>query len=280
MLRVLIADDEAPARARLARMLAPMVEAGRLAAPGEAADGVEALAAVEAAARAGAPVDLLFLDVRMPGLDGFGVLDRLPPERRPTVVFTTAYDEYAVRAFEASAVDYLLKPVGAERLAEAVARAERLAPSDQTAERSADEARLADLLDHLDEPPVATARAVGPPLTQFTVQGRDRLIVVAADTVVAAEVHDGITNLYVSARAADGRPATTRHIVPYPLDALEARLDPAQFVRVHRGALVRLTAIREMIPWFSGRYKLVLDGGHEVTASRARSRELKERLSV
>jgi len=275
MLRVLIADDEAPARARLARMLAPMVEAGRLAAPDEAADGVEALAAAEDAAGAGAPYGLLFLDVRMPGLDGFGVLDRLPPEARPAVVFTTAFDEYAVRAFEASAVDYLLKPVGAERLADAVGRAERLAPADR---RDADE-RLADLLDRLDDAPPAP-RVAGPPLTQFTVQGRDRLLVVAADTVVAAEVHDGITNLYVATRAADGRTATTRHIVPYPLDALEARLDPALFVRVHRGALVRLASIREMIPWFSGRYKLVLDGGHEVTASRARSRELKDRLSV
>lgn len=111
-------------------------------------------------------------------------------------------------------------------------------------------------------------------------QGRDRLLVVSADQVVSAEVSDGITNLYVTERGPDGRVLTTRHIVPYALDALEARLDPAHFVRVHRGALVRWSAIREMVPWFSGRYKLVLDGGHEVTASRARSRELKDRLSV
>lgn len=276
-LRVLIADDEAPARARLRRMLQPFVAEGRLADPDEAADGVEALAAAEQAA--GDPYALLFLDVRMPGLDGFGVLDRMPPALRPAVVFTTAYDEYAVRAFDANAVDYLLKPVGAERLAEAVARAEARAARPSDTGRDADDERLADLLDDLDATP-PPVRAPGPPLTQFTVQGRDRLLVVSADQVVSAEVSDGITNLYVTERGPDGRVLTTRHIVPYALDALEARLDPAHFVRVHRGALVRWSAIREMVPWFSGRYKLVLDGGHEVTASRARSRELKDRLSV
>ena len=275
MLTVLIADDEAPARSRLRRMLQPFVDAGRLAPPDEAADGVEALAAAE---RAGAPYGLLFLDVRMPGLDGFGVLDRLPPAHRPAVVFTTAYDEYALRAFEANAVDYLLKPVGAERLAEAVARAETAAG--RRAEQDARVERLADLLDSLDRPPPRPAAPAEAPMVQFTVQGRDRLLVVAAEQIVAAEVHDGITNLYVQERPGDGRAALTRHIVPFPLDTLEARLDPAQFMRVHRGALVRLSSIREMVPWFSGRYKLVLDGSHEVTASRTRSRELKDRLSL
>lgn len=286
-LSVLIADDEAPARSRLRRMLQPFVDAGRLRAPVEAADGVEALAVAE---RAAAPYGLLFLDVRMPGLDGFGVLDRLPPAHRPAVVFTTAYDEYALRAFEANAVDYLLKPVAAERLADAVARAEaihgRSADGPSAGAPSADDrvARLADLLDALDRAALSAApstlAAAEAPLTQFTVQGRDRLLVVAAEQVVAAEVHDGITNLYVHERAVDGRATLARHIVPFPLDTLEARLDPALFMRVHRGALVRLAAIREMVPWFSGRYKLVLEGGHEVTASRTRSRELKERLSL
>lgn len=274
MLTVLIADDEAPARSRLRRLLQPLVDAGRLAPPDEAADGVEALDAAERT-----PYDLVFLDVRMPGLDGFGVLERLPPACRPAVIFTTAYDEYAVRAFEAHAVDYLLKPVGADRLAEAVRRAEAAAPADAAGR----EARLADLLDDLDAAPSAGPSAgdgppAGAPLTQFTVQSRDRLLVVSTEHVVAAEVHDGITNLYVRTPGGDGR--AVRHIVPYPLDTLEARLPPADFMRVHRGALVRLAAIREMVPWFSGRYRLLLDGGHEVTASRTRSRELKDRLSL
>ena len=270
-LTALIVDDEAPARSRLRRLLEPFVEAGRLEAPDEAADGVDALAAME---RADAPYDLVFLDVRMPELDGFDVLDRLPPEHRPAVVFTTAYDEYALRAFEASAVDYLLKPVDAERLADAVGRAEALHGAPIASTGRVD--RLADLLERLDREVDTPRLPASEPMRQFTVQGVDRLFVVSADDLVAAVVVDGITNLHV--RTAGG--AMQRHIVSFTLDALEARLDPNDAMRVHRGALVRLGAVREMIPWFSGRYKLVLDGGLEVVASRARSRDLRDRLSL
>ena len=273
-LTALIVDDEAPARSRLRRLLDPFVDAGRLAAPDEATDGVDALDVIAAA---DAPYDLVFLDVRMPELDGFDVLDRLPPDTRPAVVFTTAYDEYALRAFEASAVDYLLKPVDADRLAQAVARAEALRPAE--ADRRVD--HLADLLERLDRehtaaPPQPAREPAPEPLRQFTVQGADRLFVVQADDLVAAVTQDGITNLYV--QRADGPLA--RHIVSFTLDALEARLDPDLTMRVHRGALVRLGAVREMIPWFSGRYKLALVGGLEVVASRARSRDLRDRLSL
>ena len=264
MLHVLIADDEAPARSRLRRLLEPLVEEGRIAAPVEAADGVEAL---EKLASGG--TDLAFLDVRMPGLDGFDVLDRLAPEAHPAVVFTTAYDEYAIRAFEANAVDYLLKPVDADRLATSVGRAETRAgdPSE----------RIASLLDTLDDDASASSQPAQEPLQQFSVPARDRLVIVKAEDILAAEVGDGITNLYV--RGADAT-STDRHIVSFTLDALEARLDPRAFMRVHRSAIVQVTRIREMLPWFSGRYKLILDGGHEVVASRARSRELRDRLSL
>ena len=259
MLRVLIADDEAPARSRLRRMLEPLAESGRIGPIEEAEDGVAALETLQTGA-----FDLAFLDVRMPGLDGFDVIDRLTPEARPAIVFTTAYDEYAIRAFEANAIDYLLKPIGAERLEGAIGRAER-------ATDDADE-RLATLLDTLD----GDARGAAPmppaePIRQLSVPARDRLI------VVSAEVNDGITNLYVRA---SGETVTDRHIVPFTLDALESRLDRRHFMRIHRSAIVQIDRIREMIPWFSGRYKLVLDGGQEVIASRARSRELKERLAL
>ena len=205
----------------------------------------------------------------MPGLDGFGVIEGLRPESRPDVVFTTAYDEYAIRAFDANATDYLLKPIEAERLAEAVRRVEA-----RRASGADTDARIADLLDTLDD--VVPSPSDGPPIERFTVQGKDKLIVVEAADVVAAEVQDGITSLYV---LEDGA-ALHRYIVGFTLDALEGRLDPDQFMRVHRNALVNLGAIREMTPWFSGRYKLALRGGHEVTASRARSRELRGRLSL
>ena len=268
-LRVLIVDDEAPARQRLADLLQALGD--RLASVEQAEDGVDALEKMEAAET---PYDLVFLDVRMPELDGFDVLDRLAPAHRPAVVFTTAYDEYAVRAFEANAVDYLLKPVAPERLADAVRRAEaRTAPA---ADARVD--RLAALLDALDEPPPRPAQAAGAqPMRQFTVQGVDRLIVVHVDALVSAEVTDGITNLFTV--APEGGPLQ-RHIVAFTLDALDERLDPERFLRVHRGALIAVDHVRALVPWFSGRYKVELTGGHEVTASRTRSRELRDRLSL
>lgn len=263
-LRVLIVDDEAPARSRLRRLLEPFVEAGRLAEPQEASDGVEAVAILSESA-----FDVALLDVRMPEVDGFGVLERVPPGHRPDVIFATAYDEYAIQAFEANATDYLLKPISAEGLERAISRVEsRHAAGDDTDER------IADLLDTLDQ---ATSPETGPPVDRFTVQGHDRLYIVDALDVLAAEVQDSITSLFVRS-GKTGK--TQRHLVSYTLDALEGRLDPSRFMRVHRNAIVNLGAIREMVPWFSGRYKLVLEDGHEITASRARSRDLKERLSL
>ncbi len=273
MLRTLIVDDEAPARSRLARLLKPFEKEGRLEVVGEAADGVEALERLEAGG-----VDLVLLDIQMPGLDGFDVLDRLSPEHRPVVVFTTAHDAYALRAFEASAVDYLLKPVQQDRLALAVARAEKLTAG---ARRDGDD-RLGELLEYLDRQVGAAPTPGEDYLRHLSIPGSDRLVIVPVERLLSAEVEDGITRLYVlpdDARAA-GRPTSGRHIVSHTLDALERRLDPQQFLRVHRSAIVQLGHIREMIPWFSGRYKLVLSSGHEVIASRSRSRELRDRLSL
>jgi len=277
MLRVLLVDDEQPARQRLRRLLAPFEEAGRLAVVGEAADGVEALELVE-----GEEVDLLFLDIQMPELDGFDVLDRLPPGGRPAVVFTTAYDQYALRAFDANAIDYLLKPIEEPRLAETIRRVEARRAAGEDAQHDVQE-RLAELLEYLDRQGMPEPEAPASHheyLHQLSVPGKDRLLIVPVEQLLSAEVHDGITPLFTLTQAPGTPAAVTRHIVSYTLDALEQRLDPAEFMRVHRSALVQLRHIREMISWFSGRYKLVLTGGHEVVASRARSKELRDRLSL
>ncbi len=278
MLKTLIVDDEAPARSRLARLLQPFIDADRLALVGEAADGVEALETLEAE-----DVDLVLLDIQMPGLNGFDVLDRLGPDDRPVVVFTTAHDEYALQAFEASAVDYLLKPIREDRLAAAVERAERL--TDKA--RGDGDDRLADLLEYLDRQAVTKKPTEEPAdyLRQLSIPGADRLLIVPVEQLLSAEVEDGITRLYVLQETARGGepgrpPQVTRHIVSHTLDALERRLDPEQFMRVHRSAIVQLGQIREMIQWFSGRYKLALTGGHEVIASRSRSKELRDKLSL
>jgi two-component system LytT family response regulator len=275
MLRTLIVDDEAPARHRLARLLQPLVDDGRLTIIAEAADGEEAVDLI-----VDGDIDLALLDVQMPGLDGFEVLGKLPPDSRPAVVFVTAYDQHALRAFEVAAVDYLVKPVERERLVEAVTRVERQGHAgDVTVAR---EGRLAELLEYLDRPRDENRPA--PPadgyLRQITVPGRDRLLVYTVDDLLSAEVQEGITRLYTLSTNEAGRPAVHRHLVGFPLETLESRLDPERFMRVHRAALVQIERIREMVPWFSGRYKLILDGGHEVVASRARSRELRDRLSL
>ncbi|MEL6446222.1 MAG: LytTR family DNA-binding domain-containing protein [Bacteroidota bacterium] len=281
-LRTLLVDDEPLARQRLTRQLTPFVEAGRLALVGEAADGVDALDLVTRAQQSSAPIDVLFLDIQMPGLDGFAVVERLAPPR-PQVVFVTAHDDRAVEAFRASAVDYLLKPVEAERLAETIARVESRATDRASVDaRAAYVDRVADLLETLEEraqpDPAQTATDEADYLRQLSLPGRDRFTIVPVHRLVAAEVQDGLTSLYILDEGE--APSVSRHVVTHPLDALEARLDPARFMRVHRSALVNLDHIREMVSWFSGRYKLLLSGGHEVLASRSRSRTLRDRLSL
>jgi two-component system LytT family response regulator len=278
MIRVFIVDDEAPARTRLRKLLEPFADVGRLEVAGEAKDGVEAVEWLSAN-----PADVVFLDIRMPGLDGFEVLERLAPDRRPIVVFTTAYDEYAIRAFDSNAVDYLLKPFGKERLEEAIARVERLRGSASSIRDRED--RLARLLDWFDAQ-AESKHAVpsGGYVQHLSIPYRDRILVTPVEQIVSAEITEGITRLNVvddtPVPSGPPRPRIRQHIVGHTLDQLAAMLDPEQFMRVHRSAIVQFNHIRELIPWFSGRYKLILTGNHEVIASRERSKVLKEKLNL
>ncbi|MEM8485263.1 MAG: response regulator transcription factor [Bacteroidota bacterium] len=279
MLKTLIADDEPPARKRLRRMLKPLIDEKRIEVVAEACDGIETLELLEKH-----DVDLLFLDIRMPELDGFEVLKKLPAGQQPVVIFTTAYDNYALKAFEANAVDYLLKPIEKKRLAESVARAEQLrsATSDDTLPR---DERLNKLLDWLDNHEVATAPAAEKDdknyMRQISIPYRDRILVVPVHRLVSAEINEGITRLCILSDAQESPKQRIRqHIVNYTLEQLEEHLHPDAFMRIHRSAIVQIDHIQEMIPWFSGRYKLILSGTHEVIASRERSKLLKERLMV
>jgi len=278
MLRVLIVDDEPPARARLCTLLKPFIADKRIEIIGQAGDGVEALQHLAAT-----PTDLIFLDIQMPEMDGFEVLERVPPQNRPVVIFTTAFDAYALRAFEAHAIDYLLKPIDKDRLAEAVDRAERLRGA--PARRQDNDDRLNKLLDWIDAqaepeaPPVPTAPEEY--AQQLSVPYRDRILIIPVEHLVSAEINEGITRLYIlDENQPAGRPRLRQYIVSYTLEQLESLLDPRAFLRVHRSTLVRFDQIQELIPWFSGRYKLVLNGNHEVVASRERSKLLKERLRL
>jgi two-component system LytT family response regulator len=205
--------------------------------------------------------DLLLLDVQMPGEDGFALLPKLEP--RPAVVFVTAYDQYAVRAFEENAVDYLLKPFRLERLASSLARARR--DLSQPAELSR---RLEELL-----AAVGPGGRAGAWLDRFTVRlGTKQLIVKVADVLWF-----GAEDKLVFAATAGAR-----HYVNFTLDELERRLDPARFVRVHRSAIANLDRAAAMRPGFAGTWRLQLndEARTELPVSRVRARALKAQLGA
>lgn len=271
MLKALLVDDEPPARQRLKKLLRPLEGEGRVRVDGEVGDGVKALEKLRAT-----EIDVLFLDIRMPEWSGFDLLQRLDPDERPAVIFVTAYDEYALQAFEENAADYLLKPIDRDRLREAVARVEEAqGPSEE---------RLEQLLDWVEEHGPGTddgsEQEESEHPHQITVPHRDRILVKSTDDLVMAEIKEGIVRLFFLETADGGGEQLRQYMVDYTLDQLESNLDADRFARVHRSTIVQVSHIREMISWFSGRYKLVLTTGREVIASRQRSKKLKERLML
>ena len=278
-LHALIVDDEPLARQRLSRLLAPTIEAGKVCLAGEAGDGVEALECLERT-----KVDLLFLDVQMPEMNGFDLLEHLPPKDRPLVIFTTAYEDYALHAFEANAIDYLLKPISRDRLSESIERAHRAFHAAESGRIRA--SKLDRLMAWIDDQPKAGAPDEDDtetrPVSHVSVSFRDRILLIPVERVISVEIVNGITRVFVLPLDPQGAaPSRPRHyVVPYTLDQFERMMPPSRFMRVHRSTIVQVDAIRELIPWFSGRYKLVLSGGHEVLASRERSKHLKHTLRI
>jgi two-component system LytT family response regulator len=245
-MRILIADDESPARERLKRLLAD-VEGVELI--GEAKNGIQAVEMIESE-----PPDLVLLDIQMPGLDGFGVIEAL--EEPPPIIFVTAYDEYAIRAFEVNALDYLLKPFSRERLEKAIHRAqEALAGEHDLTER------LAPLLESL--------AAQGRYLTRLAVRDRGCIRVLDVDEIDWLGVENEQVLVHVSDES---------YPIRRTLNELEARLNPACFFRAHRSAIVNLDRVSEIIPWFKGSHKLRLTTGAEVDLSRAQARALRRIL--
>jgi two-component system LytT family response regulator len=244
--RILIVDDEAPARERLKRLLAG-IEGVELV--GEAEDGPQAVELIEQE-----QPDLVLLDVQMPGLDGFGVIEAL--EEPPPIVFVTAYDEYAIRAFEVNALDYLLKPFSRERLEQAIHRAQEARADEQDFA-----SRLAPLLESLS--------GQGYYLPRLAVRDGDRIRVLNVDQVDWIGVENEKTFVHVGSEA---------YPIRRTLADLEARLDPARFFRAHRSAIVNLDRVQEIVPWFKGSHKLRLTTGAEVELSRAQARALRKIL--
>jgi two-component system LytT family response regulator len=246
LIHILLVDDEAPARERLRRLLAGVQGVQVV---GEATDGLEA---VEMIARL-AP-DLVLLDVQMPGLDGFGVIQAL--EEPPAIIFVTAYDEYAIRAFEVHALDYLLKPFSRERLQEAIHRAQ------QTLEEEQDRgAQLGRLLESLT--------AEGRYLSRLAVHEGESIRILSVEEVDWVGIEEEQVVVYVGEQA---------YPIRRTLAELEAGLDPQRFFRAHRSAIVNLDRVQEVIPWFKGSYILRLTTGAQVDLSRARGRALRKML--
>jgi two-component system LytT family response regulator len=245
-MRILVVDDEAPARQRLKRLLAD-IEGVELI--GEAEDGPQAVELIERE-----QPGLVLLDIQMPGLDGFGVIEAL--EEPPPIVFVTAYDEYAIRAFEVNALDYLLKPFSRERLEQAIHRAQ-----EAQAEEQDFASRLAPLLESL--------ASQGHYLTRLAVRDRDCIRVLNVDEVDWIGVENEQTFVHVGSEV---------YLTRRTLADLEMRLDPTRFFRAHRSAIVNLDRVKEIVPWFKGSHKLRLTTGAEVELSRAQARALRKIL--
>jgi len=253
-MRVLIVDDEPPARERLKRLLDGFAGVEIV---GEAEDGIQAVELIEQE-----NPDLVLLDIQMPGLDGFGVIEAL--EDPPPIIFVTAYDEHAIHAFEVNALDYLLKPFSRERLEKAVRRAQEAQVEGQGPGVSPAE-RFATRLDPLLESLAAQGRY----LTRLAARDRDRIRVLDVDEVDWIGVEEEQVFVHVGDDA---------YLVRRTLAELEARLDPTHFFRAHRSAIVNLDRVKEVIPWFKGSHKLRLTTGAEVDLSRAQARALRKVL--
>lgn len=253
-LRVIVVDDERPARAFLAGILQHFDDVDVV---GEAESGAECIELIEQLSP-----DLVLLDLQMPEVDGLGVVRLLRRDKLPLIAFVTAYDEYAVRAFEMNAVDYLLKPVDPTRLRATVNRAmERLERADL---RPGDSERI--------RAAATEYAATLPPtlLRRIPVRKRDDIFLVPVEQI-ASVVADGEL-LQVLTRTGE------RHTITYRLKDLEARLDPAQFVRISRGTLLNIGAIQKITPMPGGTYVAVLQGGAQHQVSRIRGRVLRDQL--
>ena len=255
-IRVVVVDDEPLARERLRTLLASRPEVELVAECGDGGSAVETIAATRP--------DLVFLDVQMPELDGFEVLDALrllDPPALPAVVFVTAYDAYALRAFEVRALDYLLKPFDRSRFDEALGRALERLRGRESAGMTVESGALAALL--------AELRAERGWRERFVVRTGSRISFVRTEEVDWIDAEGNYLRLHVAGRT---------HLVRETMKSVEAELDPSRFVRVHRSAIVNVDRIASLEPYFHGEYVVTLRDGARLTSSRSHSARLRALL--
>lgn len=254
-IRIGIADDEPLARERIESLLAGRAGYEIVAVCKDGAEAVSAIGKHE--------LDLLFLDVRMPHLDGFQVLEAIGSGPAPAVIFVTAFDDYAVRAFEVSALDYLLKPFDRDRFEKTLARFEEQSAIGRTARAAVGE-ELRQFLRTL-RAPNADAYA-----SRFAVKSPAGIYFVRADDVDWVDSAGNYTVLHAGGR---------KHLIRETMKSVEARLDPSKFIRVHRSAIINLDRLRKLQPYFHGEYVVTLQDGTTLTSSRGYSDRLRALLT-
>lgn len=248
-IRTIIVDDEPLARERIRTLLKgdPDIEI-----VAESGDGRKAIRAIEKH-----HPDLLFLDVQMPAPDGFGVLASLPPDKLPAVIFVTAYDRYALKAFEASALDYLLKPFDRERFDKAMARAREHVEQKRSGKLNE---KLLALLEQ--KPGVKYAE-------RLVVRAAGRITFLRTDEIDWIEAQGNYVCLHVG---------KDTHLLRETMSALEARLDPQRFVRIHRSTIANIERVKELQPTFHGDFSVLLRDGTRLTLSRTHRKGLQLHL--
>ena len=226
---------------------------GEIEVVGEGEDGEEAVTAIEAESP-----DLVFLDIQMPELDGFEVVSALRSEQLPAIIFVTAYDEYAIKAFEVDAIDYLLKPVSPERFEQALERATSRLATDATPESNS---KLFDFLDRV--------RAERGFVKRFVVRKGSKLSFVRIADVDWIDVTSNYIRLHV---------AGTRHLVRQTLKSVEGQLDPDVFIRVHWSIIINVDRVESVEPHLHGEYEVTMQDGTKFTTSRSYSSRLRALL--
>ena len=240
-MRAIIAEDEQIAR----QAIAEMANARGLDVVAECRDGAEAIHCLQTHR-----AEILFLDVQMPGIDGFGVLQGTPPDKLPAVIFTTAYDRYAVQAFELNAVDYLLKPFDEERFGKAVNRAIL-----RLANRTSDAALISRLAEQIQH-----ARSLQPGVERLVVRSKRKVDLVRIDEIDWIEAHHNYLRIHVGKEV---------HMLRQTIGEIETRLRPDRFLRIHRSLIVNVDRVRSLQACGYGEYLVVLENGKNLPLSRS-----------
>jgi len=240
-IRAIIVDDEPPARNKIRELLKAESDIELI---DECSNGKEAVASITSKAP-----DLVFLDIQMPELDGFGVIEAIGPEHLPAVIFVTAYDQYAVQAFEVHALDYLLKPFDRQRFQTALNRVRKGLEPDHRDELND---QLNSLLRQLKGPKKQTER--------FVIKSGGRVFFLKNDEIDWIEAAGNYVRLHVG---------TETHLLRETMSAIQKKLDTGTFIRIHRSTFVNIEKVKELQPWFHGEYVVIMRDGTQLTMSRS-----------